>query len=108
MQTIEQIRHMTPNDLAMLGVAAIAYVALFASFLAFVFYNTAMDRTTPAVAGLFHHLHPAFTAMLGMAFLGERMRWYHALGVLGIALGLYLTTAARPAAAPSPGGARAK
>ena len=26
MQTIEQIRHMTPNDLAMLGVAAIAYV----------------------------------------------------------------------------------
>jgi drug/metabolite transporter (DMT)-like permease len=44
---------------------------------------------------LFHHLHPAFTALLGMVFLGERMGWYHALGVVFIALGLYLTTAAR-------------
>jgi len=88
-------RHMlvTPES-----IAAIAYVALFASFLAFVFYNTAMDRTTPAVAGLFHHLHPAFTAVLGMVFLGERMGWHHALGVAFIVLGLYLTTAARPGA----------
>jgi drug/metabolite transporter (DMT)-like permease len=82
------------------AIAAIAYTAVFASFLAFVFYNTAMERTTPAVAGLFHHLHPAFTAMLGMAFLGERMGWYHALGVALIVLGLYLTTAARPAHGP--------
>jgi len=80
------------------SIAAIAYVAVFASFLAFVFYNTAMDRTTPAVAGLFHHLHPAFTAVLGMVFLGERMGWHHALGVAFIVLGLYLTTAAKPGA----------
>jgi drug/metabolite transporter (DMT)-like permease len=79
------------------SIASIAYTALFASFLAFVFYNTAMDRTTPAVAGLFHHLLPAFTAVLGMVFLGERMGWYHALGVALIVLGLYLTTSAKPA-----------
>jgi drug/metabolite transporter (DMT)-like permease len=78
------------------SIAAIAYTAVFASFLAFVFYNRAMERTTPAVAGLFHHLHPAFTALLGMVFLGERVGWYHALGVAFIVLGLYLTTAARP------------
>ena len=90
------------------SIAAIAYVAVFASFLAFVFYNTAMDRTTPAVAGLFHHLHPAFTAMLGMLFLGERMGWHHALGVAFIVLGLYLTTAARPGAAASAGDTRTK
>jgi drug/metabolite transporter (DMT)-like permease len=78
------------------SIAAIAYVAVFASFLAFVFYNTAMDRTTPAVAGLFHHLLPAFTALLGMVFLGERMGWYHALAVALILLGLYLTTARGP------------
>jgi len=82
------------------SIAAIAYTALFASFLAFVFYNAAMQRTTPAVAGLFHHLHPAFTALLGMVFLGERFGWYHALGVALIVLGLYLTTAARPASGP--------
>jgi drug/metabolite transporter (DMT)-like permease len=80
------------------SIAAIAYTALFASFLAFVFYNAAMERTTPTVAGLFHHLHPAFTALLGMVFLGERMGWHHALGVALIVLGLYLTTAARPGA----------
>jgi drug/metabolite transporter (DMT)-like permease len=99
-------RHMlvTPGS-----IAAIVYVALFASFLAFVFYNTAMDRTTPAVAGLFHHLHPAFTALLGMVFLGERMGWYHGLGVTFIVLGLYLTTSARPAAdAAALAGDRAK
>jgi len=81
------------------SIVAIAYTAVFASFLAFVFYNAAMDRTSPAVAGLFHHLHPAFTALLGLVFLGERMGWYHALGVAFIALGLYLTTAAKPGAA---------
>jgi len=86
-------RHMlvTPESLA-----AIAYTALFASFLAFVFYNKAMERTTPAVAGLFHHLLPAFAAMLGMVFLGERMGWHHALGVAFIVLGLYLTSARGP------------
>jgi drug/metabolite transporter (DMT)-like permease len=89
-------RHMvvTPASLA-----AIAYTAVFASFLAFVFYNAALQRTTPSVAGPFHHLHPAFTALLGIAFLGERVGWYHAAGVAGIALGLYLTAAARPFAA---------
>jgi len=86
-------RHMlvTPESLA-----AIAYTALFASFLAFVFYNAAMQRTTPAVAGLFHHLLPSFTALLGIVFLGERMGWHHALGVALIALGLYLTSARGP------------
>jgi drug/metabolite transporter (DMT)-like permease len=78
------------------SIAAVAYTALFASFLAFVFYNKALELTTPAAAGLFHHLHPAFTALLGMVFLGERMGLYHALGIALIVLGLYLTTAAKP------------
>jgi len=89
-------RHMvvTPGS-----VAAIAYTAVFASFLAFVFYNAALQRTTPTVAGPFHHLHPAFTALLGIAFLGERIGWHHAAGVACIVLGLYLTSAAKPSAA---------
>jgi len=87
-------RHMVVTPAS---VAAIAYTAVFASFLAFVFYNAALQRTTPTVAGPFHHLHPAFTALLGIAFLGERVGWYHAAGVACIALGLYLTTSAKPA-----------
>ncbi len=92
------------------SVAAIAFIAFFASFLAFVFYNTGMAHTSPASAGLFHHLHPAFTAVLGMIFLGERMGWYHLLGVVFIAGGLYLTTGgerptpAAPREVPASGG----
>jgi len=81
------------------SLAAIAYTAVFASFLAFVFYNAALQRTTPTVAGPFHHLHPAFTALLGIVFLGERIGWHHAVGVACIVLGLYLTSAAKPSAA---------
>jgi drug/metabolite transporter (DMT)-like permease len=81
------------------SLAAIAYTAVFASFLAFIFYNAALQRTTPAVAGPFHHLHPAFTALLGIAFLGEHFAWHHAVGVACIALGLYLTSAAQPSVA---------
>jgi len=81
------------------SLAAIAYTAVFASFLAFVFYNAALQRTTPTVAGPFHHLHPAFTALLGVVFLGERIGWHHAVGVACIVLGLYLTSAAKPSAA---------
>lgn len=88
-------RHMvvTPASLA-----AIAYTAVFASFLAFVFYNAALQRTSATVAGPFHHLHPAFTALLGIAFLGERFGWHHAAGVALIALGLYLASGAKRAA----------
>jgi drug/metabolite transporter (DMT)-like permease len=81
------------------SLAAVAYTAVFASFLAFVFYNAALQRTTPTVAGPFHHLLPAFAAVLGIAFLGERVGWYHAAGVACIVLGIYLTAAARPSGA---------
>jgi drug/metabolite transporter (DMT)-like permease len=83
------------------SLGAIVFVAFFASFLAYVFYNTGMANTSPAAAGLFHHLHPAFTAILGMIFLGERMGWQHAVGIALIGLGLYLTTSGHRAA-PAP------
>jgi len=37
-----------------------------------------------------------FGALLGIAFLGERVGWFHAAGVACIVLGLYLTTSAKP------------
>ncbi len=88
-------RHMV---VTIASVSAIAYTAVFASFLAFVFYNAALQRTTPTIAGPFHHLHPAFTALLGIVFLGEHVGWYHAAGVACIVLGLYFTSSAKPAA----------
>lgn len=93
------------------SIGAILFVAFFASFLAYVCYNSGMANTTPSSAGLFHHLHPAFTAVLGMIFLGERMGWHHAAGVALIGSGLYLTTGGKhagaspvPTEAPASGG----
>jgi len=85
-----EVMRLTPQTMA-----AVAYVAFFASFLAYVAYNTAMAHAVPAVAGLFHHLHPVFTATLGMIFLGERMGWFHGVGMVLIASGLYMTTTPR-------------
>jgi len=87
---------------ATLGV--ILYTAVFASVLAFVFWNHAVPAVGPNKAGLFLHLHPAFTTVLAMLFLGETLHAYHAVGIVLIVLGIYLTTAAT-APAPRPGAA---
>ena len=40
-------------------------------------------------------LMPAFGAIESMLFLGERLYWFHWLGIALIALGIYLATALR-------------
>lgn len=84
----------TPGTLAVIG-----YTALFASLLAYVFWNSAVPRVGPNKAGLFLHLHPVFTTVLAIAFLGERLFAYHGVGIVLIAGGIYLTSAVR---APAP------
>jgi len=43
----------------------------------------------------------AFTTVFAMLFLGERMHWFHGVGIVAIVLGIVLctTTPARPLAA---------
>jgi drug/metabolite transporter (DMT)-like permease len=60
--------------------AAIAYVAIFPSLLAYIFYNRGVELLGPARAGLYMFLVPVFGALLAMVFLGERLHLYHALG----------------------------
>jgi drug/metabolite transporter (DMT)-like permease len=74
-------------------VGTLAYMAVFASLLAYVCWNSAVRRVGPNRVGPYLHLHPVFTALLAMAFLGERLHAYHAVGIPLIGLGLYLTTA---------------
>jgi drug/metabolite transporter (DMT)-like permease len=92
--------------------ATIAYMALFASVLAYVFWNHAVAQVGANKAGLFLHLHPAFTTVLAMVFLGEALHGYHIVGIAFIVAGIYLTTAApgpvraaARAAAPGPAAA---
>lgn len=81
---------------------SIAYVALFASVIAYICWNSGVDQVGANVAGQFIHLQPASAAILAIAFLGERLAIYHAAGIAAIAVGIVLTTrGAKAGAAPA-------
>jgi drug/metabolite transporter (DMT)-like permease len=79
------------------ALAAIAYVSIFASVIAFLCWNRGVAAVGAAKAGLYFHLMPVFAALLAMAFLDERLKGFHLLGVALVALGLGLSTRAKPA-----------
>jgi drug/metabolite transporter (DMT)-like permease len=74
--------------------ASIAYVAIFPSILAYVFWNRAVAELGANRAGQFLHLMPAFGAIQSMIFLGERLYSFHIAGITLIAVGIYLATLA--------------
>ncbi|MCP5419537.1 MAG: DMT family transporter [Gammaproteobacteria bacterium] len=75
--------------------ASIAYVAIFPSILAYIFWNRAIAELGPNRAGQFLHLMPAFGAIESMIFLGERLYTFHIAGIVLIATGIYLATLMR-------------
>nr|WP_321467544.1 DMT family transporter [uncultured Desulfobulbus sp.] len=70
----------------------IGYVAVFASVLAFIFWNRAVRLVGANKAGPFVHLMPVFSSILAVIFLGEAPAWYQGQGLLLIILGIVLTT----------------
>ena len=82
-----------PLELTAVTIGSIAYVGLFPSVLAYIFWNRAVEELGANRTGVFLHLIPAFGAIQSMLFLGERLRLYHFVGIALIGLGLYLTTA---------------
>jgi drug/metabolite transporter (DMT)-like permease len=76
------------------AVAAIAYTAVFPSFLAYLLFNRGVEILGPARAGAFLHLVPLFTAGLAVAFLGEQPGWHHGAGLALILGGVWLAASA--------------
>lgn len=72
--------------------AAIGYVGVFASVLAFACWNRGVARVGAATAGLFIHLMPVFAAILAVVFLDERLHGYHVAGACAVATGLWLSS----------------
>ncbi len=70
--------------------AAIAYVAIFPSLIAYIFYNRGVELLGPARAGLYLFLIPVFGALLAVVFLDERLHLYHALGFAFIIAGVVI------------------
>jgi drug/metabolite transporter (DMT)-like permease len=76
----------TPANLAALG-----YVALFPSVLAYVIWNRAVADLGANRTGQYIHLMPVFGAMLAAMLLGERPGWFHGAGFVLIMTGIWLS-----------------
>ncbi|MDB5440929.1 MAG: EamA family transporter [Caulobacteraceae bacterium] len=68
--------------------AGIAYVAVFPSFLAYLFYNRGIELIGASRATQFLHLQPLFGALMAVFLLGEKFHAFHAIGLLLIAAGI--------------------
>jgi drug/metabolite transporter (DMT)-like permease len=77
---------------------AIAYVGVFPSILAFLFWNMAVAAVGPSTAGLFLYLMPVITSLLAVTFLGEVIRPYHLIGAALVISGIHVVTRAGRAA----------
>jgi drug/metabolite transporter (DMT)-like permease len=78
-------------------VAAIAYVVIGPSVLAYFCWGAGVAAVGPAVAAFFNNLTPLFAAVMSAALLGEPPRWYHVLAFVLIAAGIVITSVKRPA-----------
>ncbi|NBT73384.1 MAG: DMT family transporter [Betaproteobacteria bacterium] len=76
-------------------VLGVLYVAVGPAILAYRCWGLAVARTGPAVTGMAANLIPLFTAILSLVLLSEAPHWYHALGFVLIAGGLWLTAKAQ-------------
>lgn len=72
------------------GWAVVAYVTVFPSVLAQLFFINGVGLIGPARAGVFINLVPVFAAILAVAILGEALRWYHLGGLVFVLSGLWL------------------
>lgn len=70
----------------------IGYVALFASVLAFIFWNRAVTMLGANIAGPFIHLMPVFSTILAVIFLGETLTTNHIQAIVLIFSGILMTT----------------
>ena len=77
--------------------SAVAYMAIFPSVLAYMFWNRAVAEVGAARSGLFGHLMPVFGSVLAYLFLGEQLHVYHFAGFALILCGIVLATSGRRA-----------
>lgn len=67
---------------------SIAYVSVFPSFLAYLFFNRGVELIGSAATGHFMNVMPLMGAGLAMLFLGERLYPFHVLGLLLVVAGI--------------------
>lgn len=84
-----------PVEATLTTALAVGYVALFPSIVAYLCFNRVVELVGANTAGLIIHLVPVFGSLLAILFLGERLHWYHGVGIALIAAGIALATRRR-------------
>ena len=84
--------------------ASIAYIGVFSTVVAYVFWNRAVQQVGANRAGPFMYLMLVYTPLLAIVFLDERLYLYHLIGCALILGGIALTArgGVRPAATQEP------
>ena len=73
----------------LLTFSAIAFVTVFSTITAFMFWARGVELIGANRAGVFLHLIPVYSALLTGALLGEPLRSYHVVGFVLILLGVW-------------------
>jgi drug/metabolite transporter (DMT)-like permease len=74
------------------SILTILYTGIFASIVAFMSWNTAVERVGPNKAGIFLNLIPVFAAIFAVLFIDEKLSWYQAAGGVFVIFGVYIST----------------
>lgn len=72
------------------SIATLLYISIFASILAYIFFNRAVALIGANVAASFFHLIPVFGTILAIIFLDETLYYYHLVGFAMVILGIFL------------------
>lgn len=72
-------------------IIGLIYIGLFASIVAFLSWNRAIELAGPQRCAGFLNLIPMFSAIFATAFTGEALQMYHLLGAIWIVVGVYIT-----------------
>jgi drug/metabolite transporter (DMT)-like permease len=70
----------------------LAYIAVFPSFVAYLFFNRGIELIGATLAGQSWHLMPVFGSILAVLLLGERFYLHHGIGIAMITGGIILAS----------------
>lgn len=76
-------------------VAAIAFIAIGPSVVAYWFWGEGVALGGPALAAIFNNLTPLFAAVLSAVLLGELPHWYHGVAFALVVIGILVSTRRR-------------
>ena len=70
------------------SILAVAYVGVFPSLIAYLFFNRGVELLGSAATGLYLNIMPVIGALLSALLLAEPIRWYHFAGMALIGVGV--------------------